>query len=359
VRERKESWCSSTAEHERYKDEMAVKEQKPTEAMTLRCVVRRIVKPRYRDRDRGSSQSSLPSSVTTTSTSNDATSSSSDASSIDSSDAASVFSCSSLTSTPASSLYELEMPGESFDILGTLVVVVLKAHNLIDNHTFYKQDPYAQISLNGTTQKTPADPKGGQHPVWDEEFRFPIPKNIAGKKKSLSIAIYSKEKKQDLLLGEGEVDISETLGSGEFDGALSVSQSVAFVLTEATPDWIPLKIGDSQRGEVYLEMTFFAAGPAPLNRRKSKVRSLCILLAHWYLQPTVHTPRPSRASPTASAALTAAARATATAYIIPACAATAAPYHLSARPHTAHLIQLAARHAPTTISRGPRLPEPP
>ncbi|KAI0031214.1 C2 domain-containing protein, partial [Vararia minispora EC-137] len=144
------------------------------------------------------------------------------------------------------------MPGESFDILGTLVVVALKAQNLIDNHTFYKQDPYAVISLNGTTQKTPVDPKGGQHPVWDEEFRFPIPRDIAGKKKMLVISCYSKEKKEDMLLGEGEVDISETLRSGEFD------------------DWVPLKVGDAQRGEIYLEMTFFAAGPAPLNRRKSK-----------------------------------------------------------------------------------------
>jgi hypothetical protein len=33
--------------------------------------------------------------------------------------------------------------------LGTLIVVVLKARNLIDKHSFYKQDVYAQASLNG------------------------------------------------------------------------------------------------------------------------------------------------------------------------------------------------------------------
>ena len=33
--------------------------------------------------------------------------------------------------------------------IGTLIVVVLKAKNLIDRHSFYKQDVFCQISLNG------------------------------------------------------------------------------------------------------------------------------------------------------------------------------------------------------------------
>ena len=33
--------------------------------------------------------------------------------------------------------------------LGTLIVVVLKARNLKDDHSFYKQDVFAQASLNG------------------------------------------------------------------------------------------------------------------------------------------------------------------------------------------------------------------
>jgi hypothetical protein len=35
--------------------------------------------------------------------------------------------------------------------LGTLIVVVLKARNLNDKHSFYKQDVLAQVSLNGMT----------------------------------------------------------------------------------------------------------------------------------------------------------------------------------------------------------------
>ena len=104
-------------------------------------------------------------------------------------------------------------------ILGTLVVVVLKAQHLIDNHTFYKQDPYAKLSLSGATKQTPPDPKGGQHPVWDAEFRFPISKDASKSNRTLAISVFSEEKKEDELLGEGSVDVTDTLKSGEFDGA--------------------------------------------------------------------------------------------------------------------------------------------
>jgi hypothetical protein len=36
--------------------------------------------------------------------------------------------------------------------LGTMIVVVLKARNLNDKHSFYKQDVFAQVSLNGMNQ---------------------------------------------------------------------------------------------------------------------------------------------------------------------------------------------------------------
>ena len=104
------------------------------------------------------------------------------------------------------------------NILGTLVVVALKAQHLIDNHTFYRQDPYVRISLNGTVKRTKADPKGGQHPVWDAEFRFPISRDTSVKTRSLEISCWAEEKKEDELLGEGRVDIAATLQSGEFDG---------------------------------------------------------------------------------------------------------------------------------------------
>jgi Ca2+-dependent lipid-binding protein len=51
------------------------------------------------------------------------------------------------------------------DTIGTLVIVVLKAINLPDKHTFSKQDPYATISLSGKKKQTGVEVKGGQHPV--------------------------------------------------------------------------------------------------------------------------------------------------------------------------------------------------
>lgn len=67
--------------------------------------------------------------------------------------------------------------------------------------------------------QTKVEPKGGQHPVWDDEFRIDIYNQPSGLNRKLKISVYSKEYKDDELIGETEVDISETLRKGEFDGA--------------------------------------------------------------------------------------------------------------------------------------------
>ncbi|KXN81325.1 Ingression protein fic1 [Leucoagaricus sp. SymC.cos] len=139
--------------------------------------------------------------------------------------------------------------------LGTLIIVVLRAKNLIDKHSFYKQDVFAQASLNGTTKKTPVDVKGGQHPVWDSELRFPVMKTISDKTRKLEVSCFAKEHRNDDLLGKGTVDISETLKTGEFD------------------DWVSLDIDGVVRGEVYLEMTYFSSGPAPVVSNSSTTNS--------------------------------------------------------------------------------------
>ena len=102
--------------------------------------------------------------------------------------------------------------------LGTLVVVVLKARNLRDKHSFYKQDVYAKITINGVTKKTAVEVKGGQHPVWDEELRFPISTDTSDKARTLQASCWSVEPRGDESVGEGQMDISETLQTGEFDG---------------------------------------------------------------------------------------------------------------------------------------------
>ena len=102
--------------------------------------------------------------------------------------------------------------------LGTLVVVVLKARNLRDKHTIHKQDVFTQATLGDIVKKTAVDIRGGQHPVWDEELRFSIAKEASDKTRKLEVCCYSKEPRQDELVGRGTVDITETLKTGEFDG---------------------------------------------------------------------------------------------------------------------------------------------
>ncbi|KZP31718.1 hypothetical protein FIBSPDRAFT_723896, partial [Athelia psychrophila] len=144
--------------------------------------------------------------------------------------------------------------------LGTLVVVVLKARNLNDKH-FYKQDVFAQISIPTTASPTPivkrtqVDVKGGQNPLWDEEIRISVSKDpgAANKNRILEVSCWAKDSRKDDLLGTGTLDISDTLRTGEFD------------------DWIKLEVDGVSRGELYLEMTFYANAPAPLTRRPTKM----------------------------------------------------------------------------------------
>ncbi|KAI0926063.1 hypothetical protein AcV5_008627 [Taiwanofungus camphoratus] len=137
--------------------------------------------------------------------------------------------------------------------IGTLVVVVLKARNLHDKHSLYKQDAFAQVSLNGKTKRTSVDVRGGQHPVWDEELRFSVLEVSSEPHRMLKLSCWAKEMRDDEVIGKGKVDITETIRTGQFD------------------DWVQLEIDGLYHGEIYLEMTFFASGPALLQRRPSKL----------------------------------------------------------------------------------------
>jgi hypothetical protein len=154
--------------------------------------------------------------------------------------------------------------------LGTLVVVVLKARNLNDKHSFHKQDVFAQIALNGPPKRTTVDIKGGQHPVWDEEVRISVSNDPSEKNRTLEVSCWAKERKVDDLLGQGKVDITETLQTGEFDGTLHIFLRVGPFFTDDL-DWVKLETDGGYRGDVFLEMTFYANAPAPLSRRASRL----------------------------------------------------------------------------------------
>ncbi|KIM40485.1 hypothetical protein M413DRAFT_445935 [Hebeloma cylindrosporum] len=163
------------------------------------------------------------------------------------------------------------------DSIGTLIVVLLKARNLNDKHKFRKQDVFAQASLNGAQKKTHVDIKGGQHPEWDGEVRFTIMKNATAKYRKLEVSCYAQEPRSEDLLGKGIVDISETLRTGEFD------------------DWVPLDIDGVARGELYLEMTYYANTPPPAPSVAAAAPNK--LLSAVQSQHNALTRRPSKLSP--------------------------------------------------------------
>ncbi|KAH9816546.1 C2 domain-containing protein [Melampsora americana] len=151
--------------------------------------------------------------------------------------------------------------------LGTLIVVVLKARNLPNKQRIGKQDPFATCEYLSHIKRTKVDKRGGQHPVWDEELRFKIyenPKDLIPsrnvrspiksshsplvlelKVNELRLAVYAHDSHHPELIGEGIVDITETLKKGEFD------------------DWVTITHKDKYQGEIYLEMTFYSAKPPP------------------------------------------------------------------------------------------------
>lgn len=74
------------------------------------------------------------------------------------------------------------------------------------------------------------DIRGGQHPEWDSETRFTVLKGngSGGKNRKLEVACYAQERKNEELLGKATVDISDTLKTGEFDGACYAFADLAF-----------------------------------------------------------------------------------------------------------------------------------
>ncbi|KAG5642424.1 hypothetical protein DXG03_002798 [Asterophora parasitica] len=106
-------------------------------------------------------------------------------------------------------------------------------------------DYYQLVYPTGATKRTHVDVKGGQHPEWDSELRFPIMRDSEDKFRKLEVACFAKEPRSDDILGKGSVDITETLKTGEFD------------------DWVSLGIDGVVRGDIYLEMTFFSNAPVP------------------------------------------------------------------------------------------------
>ncbi|GAA5978815.1 hypothetical protein JCM11641_003572 [Rhodosporidiobolus odoratus] len=146
--------------------------------------------------------------------------------------------------------------------LGLLIVVILKGQHLPDPHKFSKQDPFVVCSLSSNPDKeykTRVDKGGGQHPVWDDEFRLRVFEPQEGEKSILNLKVMREERKDDVEL-IGEANILADGSWKEFD------------------EWVELKENGKYRGELYLECTFYPvelAKPRPrisdIQRRPSKL----------------------------------------------------------------------------------------
>ena len=77
-----------------------------------------------------------------------------------------------------------------------------------------------------SSRSTPIDRRGGQHPEWDYELRFPVyalPDDAAGvRARPLRVECWEKvpglTRKPDELLGVGSVDVADAIRKGEMDG---------------------------------------------------------------------------------------------------------------------------------------------
>jgi hypothetical protein len=164
-------------------------------------------------------------------------------------------------------------------LLGTLIVIVLRAKNLPNRVRIGKQNPYCTITYGLHKKRTDTIERGGQQPEWDAEFRFEILKDgLGGKeqltpesaivthkggvlpapamapstsqgsdvsatgvklekrlskhslgtpvistcaagKRVLKVACWADDARDPKLIGEGELDIEETIQKGKYDSA--------------------------------------------------------------------------------------------------------------------------------------------
>ncbi|KAI8987394.1 C2 domain-containing protein [Mycotypha africana] len=126
-------------------------------------------------------------------------------------------------------------------IIGQLVIVAYKAKYLPEREVVGKQDPFVIFRIGETIERTKTDYRGGQHPIWDDQVILPIPE----KKTKVVCQVYDEDGKRQELISETELDLTKVLTEGEQDG------------------WFPLSYKNRSAGEIYLELTFYAARPPP------------------------------------------------------------------------------------------------
>lgn len=212
-------------------------------------------------------------------------------------------------------------------LLGTLIVIVLRAKNLPNRVRIGKQNPYCTITYGLHKKRTDTIERGGQQPEWDAEFRFEILKDGLGGKEQLTaesaivthkggvlpapamapstsqgsdvsatgvklekrlskhslgtpvistcaagnrvlkVACWADDARDPKLIGEGELDIEETIQKGKYDSTFLLRHQhielfwhIADQTGFGVPgiDWVQLERKKRYAGEVYLELTWYS-----------------------------------------------------------------------------------------------------
>ncbi|KAJ9077477.1 hypothetical protein DSO57_1016421 [Entomophthora muscae] len=125
-------------------------------------------------------------------------------------------------------------PMSQSETLGKLEINAIQGRKLKNCETFSKQDPYLTYKLGESRGKTKTNRNGGTSPTWNEiTFLDVTPQTY-----KLRLRAYDEDLIGKDFIGEGTIDVSPAICSGELDG------------------WFPLYCNSKLAGEIYLEFTF-------------------------------------------------------------------------------------------------------
>lgn len=128
----------------------------------------------------------------------------------------------------------------SEEVLGTLIVVVMKAKNLHNKRAISKQNPFVSVRIGSSAKRTPVLLRGGQAPFWDHETRFAI--RTDDDHSALKLCVFDQVGNNVDIIGESLIPLEPALNSSPRKGFDS---------------WHKISLKGRYVGEVYLEMTFY------------------------------------------------------------------------------------------------------
>ncbi|KAF9096812.1 hypothetical protein BGX23_010382 [Mortierella sp. AD031] len=115
--------------------------------------------------------------------------------------------------------------------IGTLVAIPIKGRKLV-NRTGGKQSPYVQLKLGEQKKRTRAS------------LIASVRVDVFQDQLDMKVSVFDEGKKGELV-GDGILLLNEVIDKGELDV------------------WFPIKFNGSAAGDIYFELTFYAAAPPP------------------------------------------------------------------------------------------------